>query len=133
MAPAVAAPVRVPASDRIVEAQAPLLDESKRKRRDRNLRDAVKRQRGPGRHPLTRPEHGIAGRPAPHAPVGEHDRRRGAGNARILDPVPELRVHALRHARRQPWTRRRPRLLAVAPTTPAPEEQPETQAGEERA
>ena len=84
--PAIAAPIRIPAGDRVLESQAPLLDEPKRKRGGRDIRDLVERQRRPGGHSPPRLEHRISSRRAPHTPVGKHDRRRSARNARILRP-----------------------------------------------
>ena len=86
----------VPAHDRVVESQLPSLDQAQRERRRRDLGDAVEGERGVRRHRPPRLHHRVAGRAAPHAAVGEHDRRRGAGDARVGDPLAQALVERAR-------------------------------------
>ena len=109
----VASPAREPAPDRVVEAQAARLDQAHRQRRGRDLRDAVERDRGPRRHRRARAQDGGARGAGPFAPIGEHDRRRDAGDERLLHAGAQPRVQRAGELWRQARPRRRVRPLGA--------------------
>ena len=128
----VAAPAGIPAHDRIVEAQPVLLDQRERERGGRGLRDAVERERGVRRHRPSRLHDGVAGRATPHAPVGEHDRRRRPGDARVGDALPQPRAELALDGRREARTGwgRRGRAIVAAARRPAQEGEEAGQRGQ---